>query len=447
MNIQKFKDIIDETYDQIYIFDNDYKLIYANKACFRHYGVNSDELLERNVVDLDSLVYWYPSALPYVYKHKKVISLEQLSNLNEKIIGTSVPILDNNGEVEYVVMSCRDSLNNLYTVDTPEFKDLKMVYAKEVNTLINKHVSIIYESEKMKSIIDKCIKLGKYDVNVLISGETGTGKSQLAKFIHFNSKRKNGKFLPINCAAIPEHLIESELFGYKKGAFTGAVKEGKKGLLEHADGGTLFLDEIGELSINLQAKILQVVQDKQFIPIGGNELIRVDVRIIAATNCDLEDMMRNKTFREDLYWRLNVVHIEVPSLRDRKEDIEPLANYFLNKFNNKYKENKTLGNDVLERLKSHVWEGNIRELENVIEQMVIFSDKSNISCKDIPLSFKRDEEYVNNDNRLNLKLEIEEKKMVEAAYREYRTTRKVAEHLNVSQSKASKLIRKYCKNG
>ncbi len=165
-------------------------------------------------------------------------------------------------------MSCRDTLNNLFTVDAPEIKDLKMVYAEEVNTLINKQVSIIYESENMKNIIRKCLKLSKYDANVLISGETGTGKTQLAKFIHFNSQRKECKFLPINCAAIPEHLIESELFGYKKGAFTGAINNGKKGLLEHADGGTLFLDEIGELSIHLQAKILQVVQENSLSQLG-----------------------------------------------------------------------------------------------------------------------------------------------------------------------------------
>lgn len=444
MNIQKFKTIIDKAYDPIYIYDHDYKVVYANKACFRHYGVKAEELIGRNVIDLESLVYWYPSALPYVYKNKKEISLEQTSNLNEKIINTCVPILDDNGEVEYVVMNCRDKLN-ICASDTSEIQDLKEIYAEEVNTLINKQVSVIYKSEKMKKIIEKCLKLGKYDANVLISGETGTGKTQLAKFIHFNSLRKEGKFLPINCAAIPEHLIESELFGYKKGAFTGAVNNGKKGLLEHADGGTLFLDEIGELSIHLQAKILQVVQEKQFIPVGGNELMRVDVRIIAATNCNLEEMTRNKTFREDLYWRLNVVNIKIPPLRERKEDILPLAHYFLDKFNMKYNENKQFDSIVLEKLRNHKWKGNIRQLENVVEQMVIFSDEKLISNKDIPPTYMSGNEEPSDGDGLQSRLELEEKKIVEAAYRELRTTRKVAEHLNVSQSKASKLIRKYCK--
>jgi len=238
---------------------------------------------------------------------------------------------------------------------------------------------IVAKSQTMLDICKKIGQVAKSDITILITGETGTGKELIARAIHQHSKRADRDFLPVNCAAIPENLLESEFFGYEKGAFTGANMR-KIGKFEQCDGGTMFLDEIGEMTLNLQAKFLRVLQDGYFQRIGGNELIRTDVRIIAATNRDIESLVRAGRFREDLYWRLNIVNINLPPLRERKEDIELLVKYFIKTYN------KELGTDIrgvseetLNLFKQYHWPGNVRQLQNLIFRAMILSKGSIIS--------------------------------------------------------------------
>ncbi|MDH7605228.1 MAG: sigma-54 dependent transcriptional regulator [Melioribacter sp.] len=243
--------------------------------------------------------------------------------------------------------------------------------------------NLIGKSDAMKKVFSIIAQVAPTNSNVLITGKSGTGKELVAKAIHYNSKRKDKIFLPVNCGAIAENLIESELFGHKKGAFTGATED-KIGLFKVADGGTLFLDEIGELPLNLQVKLLRAIEDKEFIPVGGIKPVSTDVRIIAATNQNLYEKTKTGEFREDLYYRLNVVEINLPTLNERKEDIPLLVNHFLEKYS-KEMGKKIIGvdNDTMKILMSHEWRGGVRELENIIERAVIFCNKDIITIDDL----------------------------------------------------------------
>ena len=242
---------------------------------------------------------------------------------------------------------------------------------------------IIGKSEPMKKIFDLIKQVAPTNSNVLISGKSGTGKELVAKAIHNNSLRRDKIFLPINCGAISENLIESELFGHKKGSFTGATEE-KQGLFKVADGGTLFLDEIGDLPLNLQVKLLRAIEDKKFLPVGGTKAIETNVRIIAATNQNLYEKTKKGEFREDLFYRLNVIEIKLPSLNERKDDIPLLVNHFIEKYCNEMGK-KILGvdNETMKILMGHDWQGGVRELENVIERAVIFANNDVITVDNL----------------------------------------------------------------
>ncbi|WP_294180690.1 sigma-54-dependent Fis family transcriptional regulator [uncultured Clostridium sp.] len=323
--------------------------------------------------------------------------------------------------------------------------------------------SVEFRSEKIKKLSASVEKLSTKDVNLLLLGESGTGKTFLANKIHNLSLRKNKPFVTINCTTIPEELIESELFGYEKGSFTGASLNGKEGLVEQANMGTLFLDEIGELAPTVQAKLLQLVEEKTYIPIGSVYPRKVDIRIIAATNRNLIQLVRNGVFRQDLYYRLALGVIKIPPLRERKEDINILLNYYLNLFNKKYDTRIELSEYSRKMLNNYSWPGNIRELENSLEVLVINAPFTNyiISKKDLPeniTGLSRAELVDKNTaivNRLDPKLRqvfdlnknINNYKagIVRKAKKIYKSSYKVARYLNISQSTASRLISKYCK--
>ncbi|XEQ94072.1 Regulatory protein AtoC [Sporomusa carbonis] len=264
---------------------------------------------------------------------------------------------------------------------------------------------ILTNSPKMQELCRTIAKIAQSNASVLITGESGTGKELIANTIHYNSKRKNGPFIKINCGALPEGLLESELFGHEKGAFTGAVMR-RPGRFEQADQGTIFLDEIGEISPNLQVKLLRVLQEREFERVGGNETIKTDIRVIAATNRNLEEMVKQGEFRQDLYYRLNVVCLSAPPLRERKEDIELLAGYFLQKF---MKENDKdiigFDPDALSLLEDYSWPGNVRELANVVERAVIMSTGGMIFPEDLPESIRESKDSRENQLKSSLGLE------------------------------------------
>lgn len=254
---------------------------------------------------------------------------------------------------------------------------------EEVSQLYTFH-NIKSRNKKMREIFGIVKKVAETDVTVLLRGETGTGKELIAKAIHFNSPRRNNSFITVNCSAIPEQLFESELFGYVKGAFTGADKD-RKGRVEEADGGTLFLDEIGYIPYSAQTKLLRFLEDKTFDRVGGSETISSDVRIIAATNQPLEDMIAGGTFREDVFYRLNIFPITLPPLRERLEDIPLLAEHFMEKYNTSFgRQVKRISPSVISTMMNYTWKGNVRELENIIKRAIIQTDGDCINSIDIP---------------------------------------------------------------
>jgi len=284
---------------------------------------------------------------------------------------------------------------------------------------------ILGNSPQIRKLLEDIEKIAPTDSWVLITGENGTGKELVAKLIHKKSKRKDKPFIDVNCAAIPDELIESELFGYEKGAFTGAVEQ-KKGKFDLANKGTLFLDEIGDMSLKTQAKILRILQEQKFERVGGTEVIEVDVRVIAATNKNLEEEIKKGNFREDLYYRLNVVPIHVPPLRSRKEDIPILANFFLNKFSfEKDGKSRKLTDSAIEALKNYHWPGNVRELKNLMERLVILVDKEEIDEQDVLKHLKLEknlaediDSIINKFSNLNEAVRFFEKKFIETKIKE-----------------------------
>jgi len=267
-----------------------------------------------------------------------------------------------------------------------EHRNLKRENTNLRNQLKRKYrfENIIGDSERVQKVFETIEKVADTDSTVLVLGESGTGKELIAKAIHYNSYRREGPFVPVNCAAIPNELLESELFGHEKGAFTNAIRT-RIGRFELANGGTLFLDEIGDMNPHLQSKLLRVLQERQFERIGGDKLIKTDIRVIAATHQNLKKAIKQKKFREDLYYRLNVIPIEVPPLRDRKSDIPLLVHHFVGQFN-KSKKKKVTGvtDDVMQRFMDYDWPGNVRELENMIERVIILSSSERIGVQDLP---------------------------------------------------------------
>jgi transcriptional regulator with PAS, ATPase and Fis domain len=322
-----------------------------------------------------------------------------------------------------------------------ELKELRLRDLKDHNFIV--------KSEKMRNIVQMALRIAEVDTSILISGETGVGKGLLAKIIHNNSLRSEKTFLKINCGAIPETLLESELFGYIKGAFTGARPDGKPGLFEVAEGGTIFLDEIGELPLNLQVKLLDVLEERQATRLGSTKPYNVDVRIIAATNKDLKKMVNQKKFREDLFYRLMVVPIHIPPLRERKEDIFPLINFFLENFNRSLKRKKRILRDALDFLIVYSYPGNIRELKNLIERLVVVSESDLIGMENIPLSLLGKESSYHLPKGCNMILDLNrflrniECSLITEAIKQCGTTYKAAKYLGINQSTVVRKSQKY----
>ncbi len=259
------------------------------------------------------------------------------------------------------------------------------LYLKEKHKERDRFESMLGQSQPMQKVFDIIEDIAPVNSTVLITGETGTGKGLAAKAIHTKSSRNDGPFVVVNCGAIPEHLMESELFGHQKGAFTDA-KETKKGLLELAHGGTLFLDEIGEISIRMQIDLLRVLEDRVFYRVGGTQPIEVDFRVVAASNRDLKDAIKEGSFREDLFYRLNVISFDMPPLRERKEDLPLLADYFLRKYTHETnKQVKKISRDALDEMMLYEWPGNVRELENAIERGVVIAKGTEIVTENLPI--------------------------------------------------------------
>ncbi|UOK46796.1 sigma 54-interacting transcriptional regulator [Bacillus tropicus] len=438
--LMDLQDVFEYAFDEIFVTDEKGIVVRVNSTCERHYQLAAKELVGKHVKELQKDGIFYPSATLEVIEKKRPIELVQTTKSGEYLHVRTRPVFDDEGNLRRVISYSRD-LTELYQLrqKVEEMDNQLKTYKKELRETYE-HEGLIFKSIAMQKIVETIKKVSVVDSTVLVLGETGVGKSRLVRHLHEVSNRKNESFYEINCAALPTNLIESELFGYSGGSFTGANREGKKGLLESAHKGTLFLDEIGEMPLEIQAKLLQVLQEKTFRPIGGRELKKVDVRIVAATNRDLSMMVKQGTFRKDLYYRLNVIPILIPPLRERTEDILPLIYHYLQHFNEKYVRNVKLAPSTLQMFVGYPWEGNNREIENVIERIVITADDI-VTIEDLPIAMQ-ESTVEQSGQSLYKMLEEVERNIILKAYKTYGSSYKVAEFLKISQSAATRKIKK-----
>ncbi len=373
-----FESIFLNSYDAILVTDKEGKVIIANPASLEILEISFEEMIGTKLQELINRKIYNKSVALEAMEKRQVVTgvVKTISDL--VMISTSTPIIDDNDELEMVITTSKviNGSGEIWKRIQDKREEIWPGLFVEEKSFTNE--ANIYASEKMKEMLIKVERAAKIDSAVIINGETGTGKSVLAELIHKNSGRKDKPFVEINCAVIPEALIESEFFGYEKGAFTGADVKGKIGLLEVADGGTIFLDEIGEMPVNLQSKLLKFLDTGLIRRVGGTVYHKLDVRVIAATNRNLLKMINDGRFREDLYYRLNVICFTVPPLRERKSDIEKMAHFFVKSFENKYNKYVNLTESAKTYLIEYDWPGNIRQLKNIAERIVIMSEDADI---------------------------------------------------------------------
>jgi PAS domain S-box-containing protein len=454
MNMKNWLDaIIDSSYDGLWICDHEGKVIRVNKASERLNSIKAEEVIGKNVKDLVLEGLFDKSVTLEVLKRRTSVTMIQQIKGNKKALVTANPIFNDKGEISFVVSNDRDitELDHLRS-QLQETRALAKGYISKLSELEMKGVdlsNIIFRSEEMGRIVEITLMVAKVDSTVLLLGESGVGKGMISKLIHKNSDRNNGPFIRVDCAGIPESLIESELFGYEKGAFTGAKIEGKPGFFELAENGTLFLDEIGEIPLTSQSKLLRFLEDHEIIRVGGTEPKKIDVRIIAATNKNIEEMVESRKFREDLYYRLNVVPIYIPPLRERRDDLVPLISHFLERFNKAHHKEKSLSPEVVDAFCRYDFPGNIRELANLIERLVVITEHNRIEIKDFPSSVTGHMTktaflpFLPDGISLKEALEKCETMIIERAMRKYRSQREVARALKVDQATISRKMKKH----
>ncbi|WP_453996148.1 sigma-54 interaction domain-containing protein [Bacillus nitroreducens] len=437
-----YKKICDELYDGIYISDGQGKTLYVNKAYSRITGLAPELVLNKYVTDLMKEGLFKNAITPDIIRTKKPINAMAEIRTGVKVLISGAPIFDDEGNVKRVVVINRDMSDLLEMQEKLTASQNEIEHLRKLQTSSN----LIGQSDELRPVLRMIQQVANLDVTVLITGETGAGKEVVGNEIYTNSNRRGKPFIKVNCAAIPASLLEAELFGYESGAFTGASSKGKIGMFELADKGTILLDEIGEMPLELQSKLLRIIQEKEVTRIGGTKSVKFDVRILAATNCNLYELVKQGKFREDLYYRLNVFPIHIPPLRERMTDIELLTNHYLNKYNVKYGKHVFLDSEVYDVFKTYSWPGNIRELRNVVERMVIVSEQNkrievNVAKKLLNITTESPE-MLNGELGLKEMVEMVERKAIEKALKDYGSTRKAAAVLKISQSSVVKKAKK-----
>ncbi|WP_288010932.1 sigma 54-interacting transcriptional regulator [Kyrpidia sp.] len=459
--IQDLQTIFENSYDVIYVSDGKGVTLRVSSACEVLWGKRPEELIGRTVYELEKEGVYYPSATRIALERGKKVQIVQQTRTGRRLMVVSTPIRDSSGNIVRVVNASKD-ITELHELEE-QIRNLKeiiegyrMQFVQLQESQSDTDRALIYRSKKMEDIMALLGRVAVVDSTILITGESGVGKEILANHVHRLSPRADYPLIKINCAAIPESLLESELFGYEKGAFTGAQKNGKAGLFELADKGTLFLDEIGDMPLSVQAKLLRVLQEREITRIGGYNPIPVDVRIIAATNKDLQTMVAKGTFRSDLYYRLNVIPVYIPPLRERREDIVPLVNKFLSHFAQKiHRNNVSLSKKAMSLLEQYDWPGNVRELRNLIERLVVTVEDDIIDADDLPAHISkgvprpadspdRNEPIVVREVLpLKQAQKIMETQLLQLAARDTSTLGEIAQKLMVNQSTITRKFQKY----
>lgn len=445
---------LEASFDGILVSDKKGNVIYVNHAYENTTGLKRDDIIGKNLKTLLELKLFNAAASLSVLENQKPISLIHKYVTGKSALTTANPIFSKHKELIGVVCNTRNisELINLRK-ELEETKILTQKYSDELQQLRREQLKcegLIYKSQAMTNTLNFASKVAPFDSTVLITGESGTGKEVLAKFIHQHSPRRNGPFIKVNCSAIPGELFESELFGYAPGSFTGASSQGKTGMFELANEGTILLDEIGELDISVQPKLLRVLQEMEVHPVGAEKTVKIDVRVLVATNINLAEAVKKGNFREDLFFRLNVLPIKIPPLRERKEDISEIASYFLEQLNRKYKKNIVFTSEVEEILTNYSWPGNVRELENLVEYLFIVNPSDEISIEQLPswilTEHVMEESTYKNDDcvpRLNYILGMYEKNIIRIALSKHNSIRETAETLDIHPSTLCRKIKKY----
>lgn len=446
-----YETVINGSCDEVFITDGKGIIIFANPVSESHYGIPVSEMIGRSVWELEERGVFYPAVTPMVLREKKKITIDQETAIGKKLMLTATPIFNDHKEIEMVICNSRDvtALEDM----KKSYHDIKQKVHRKQSGTVNEitvgmeNNQLVYDDRSTTAdLLQNLHRIARTESVVLLQGETGTGKDLFARQVHELSNRCDKQFLKINCAALPQELIESELFGYKSGAFTGASPKGKIGQFALADRGTIFLDEIGEMPLLLQPKLLQVIEEQKFTPIGSSSVEQVNVRIIASTNRDLKKMISEGMFREDLYYRLCVLVINIPPLRDRKTDIPVLINYYLDLFAKKHNRKIKFSTEALELLIDYHWPGNIRELKHLTELLTVTITTSIITPEQLPSHLSARQKFLTPqiDNRpLAETLEEVEREIVINSYKKNVSSYKVARALGISQSSAIRKIRKY----
>jgi PAS domain S-box-containing protein len=439
--------VINSSYDGLYITNGNADTLFCNKAYLRISGLTAADFEGKNIRELmRNGTIKQSCTLEALEKRKHVTMMQEFSNGRTAII-TGNPVFDESGNIVLVVTNARDitELNELRE-QLEGTRSLAERYRDELTKTSLEKIdrgTVVFRSAAMENCIHLALRVADVSSPVLLTGESGVGKGMLAKIIHNHGAFKKGPFIHVNCGAIPAGLMESELFGYHKGAFTGAAQEGKPGLFEMADGGTLFLDEIGEIPLDLQVKLLKVLEEGEVRRLGGTHSRKLAIRIIAATNRNLRDMIKERQFREDLFFRLNVFPIQIPPLRERPEDILPLVDAALAALNLKYKTNKQIRSGALDRLYRHSFPGNIRELQNAVERAFILAEGRWLEAQHFaldapsptsPETLDSLSSFHVADGSLDDRLARVEKDILENCWRQCKSTYEMARVLRVNQS-------------
>ena len=395
-----FTVVLDNIDAGIVVYDGNGQVVFVNTVMINWRNIPRKEYLKMNVHDFMSVID--VCVFDLVLQEKRRVSrlqyyqnYQQTGGLSRARIVTGAPIFDGLGHIKYVITMLQD-VDDFQKLYRSLLDKNKILYAKRPK-IENEKVCMVAKSPEIKQLLSVIDNIAPLDSTVLLYGESGSGKEVFAHYIHEQSSRKEKPIITVNCASFPENLIESELFGYEKGSFTGASKEGKIGLAEAADGGTLFLDEINSLPLGVQGKVLRMIEEKSIQRIGSVHTRKVDFRLIAATNRSLSDMVRSGTFREDLYYRLNVIPLTIPPIRNRKDDILPLCLHFLSHFCKKYNMKKSFSDHVLDEMQQYPWPGNVREIRNFVERMVVMTPSSTTEISSIPTGMLSDSPPVEAD--------------------------------------------------
>lgn len=455
----ELRELIRHSNDNIVVTDGEGIVLRSSPNCKAIYGCDVDELIGRSVQQLQEMEVFKPSVTLQVLESKKEVQVLQRTNNGRIVMATGIPVLGPDRKIIRVISFSHDLTEIEQLKEDYEQLQMKMKrYETEIEALRFKDTNldgIIIQSPAMKKIWHLISRMETSDASVVLYGESGVGKSIFARAFHRYSNRSKHAFIEVNCGAIPENLFESEIFGYEPGAFTGADRKGKPGLVELAHEGTLFLDEVAEIPLDQQVKLLKVLEEKQITRVGGAQSIPVDFRLITATNKNLEQMVQQGKFREDLYYRLHVIPINIPALRERKEDIDHLIHYYVTVLNEKYETSKILHPVTVETLKDYDWPGNVRELENILERVIVTSEEQTIYPEALPLQHLTAETSRESKQGIQLAdfeaegltlqehLEQVEKEWLKRAYRQYKTTYEMAAYLGISQPTVVRRLKKY----